>query len=294
MTYERKWEHQTDTYKRISNKEDNVKNIYWGTVISLGDTTDGGRIKVRIGDLDNKIPDENIPDAYPLLPKFFWQIPQKGEAVRIIIEDPKHPQRSRYWTGSIISQPHKINFDGIRTALSTTNFALTRPEPAPSSIPEAKGVYPDERDIALVGRDNTDIILRKREVEIRAGKHEIDNNLKLNRLNPASVKLTFEDISGTTVSTNVMMADRIALISHDGNPKFKGAQLDVIDRDKIFKEAHPLGRADVIVEALEILRKAIIQHIHPYSGMPADKSGIVIDLEKIDFNAIIQKNIRIN
>ena len=64
--------------------------------------------------------------------------------------------------------------------------------------------------------------------------------------------------------------------------------------DEIFRKGHPLGRGDVIVEALELLRKAIIQHIHPYSGVPADKSNIIIDLEKIDFTKILQKNIVIN
>ena len=159
-------------------------------------------------------------------------------------------------------------------------------------------MYPNIADIGIIGRKNTDIILRERDLELRAGQHELDNNLKLNKTNPASVRLSFDEVTGTTsvqtISSNVIIADRIALISHDGIPKFKAAELDATDRNKIFAEAHPLGRGDVIVDALEILRKAIIQHIHPYSGVPLDKSGIVIDLEKINFNQILQKNIVIN
>lgn len=287
---------QSDPYKRDINKQKDVRNVYWGEVVSIDDPTDGGRIKVRIGDLDNKTPNENLPYAYPLLPKHFHLYPQVGEIVRIILEDINYPQRSRFWMGSVISQPHKIGYDNIYTALSTTNLAVTAPEKAPSTYPDAKGVYPKLEDIALVGRENTDLILRERDVELRAGKHVFDDNLTLNKKNPASVRLVFEQMSGSTdtQSSVVTMADKIALISHDGIPKFKAAQIDEKERNEIFTKGHPLGRGDVIVEALELLRKAIIQHIHAYSGLPADKSGIIIDLEKVDFTKILQKNIVIN
>lgn len=287
---------QSDPYKRDVNKQKEVRNVYWGEVVSIDDPTDGGRIKVRIGDLDNKTPNENLPFAYPLLPKHFHIYPQVGEVVRIILEDVNYPQRSRFWIGSVISQPQKIGYDNIYTALSTTNLAVTAPEKAPSTYPDAKGIYPNMEDIALIGRENTDLILRERDVELRAGKHNFDDNLTLNKKNPASVRLVFEQATGSTEtrSSVVTMADKIALITHDGIPKFKAAQIDETERNEIFTKGHPLGRGDVIVEALEILRKAIIQHMHPYSGVPADKSGIIIDLEKVDFTKILQRNIVIN
>lgn len=294
--YEKKFIQQTNVYQRETNKEADIKNVYWGVVTSIEDSTEGGRIKVRINDLDNQIIDTNLADCYPFIPKFLHLYPKKDEVVRIILEDTRYPQRGRYWVGSVISQPQKILFDNKYTALSTTHQGVSAPATAPKFIPDAKGIYPELADVALLGRDNTDIILRERDIELRAGMHELGNNLKLNKLNPASVRLSFDISTGKseTVSSNVMMADRIALISHDGIPKFKSAQLNDSDRDKIFSEAHPLGRGDVIVDALEILRKAIIQHIHPYSGLPVDKSGIVIDLEKVDFTQLLQKNIVIN
>lgn len=296
--YEKKYIQKSNSFNSDYNKENEIKNVYWGEVISIEDKTDGGRIKVRIDGLDNKLENENLADCYPLLPKFFHIYPQIGEVVRIFLGDTRYPQRDRYWMGSVISQLQKIGFDNKYTALSTTNLGVSTPAEAPSSIPDAAGVYPKINDVALLGKKNTDIILRERDLEIRAGQHELNDNLKLNKTNPASVRLSFDEITGTTavqtVSSNVLMADRIALISHDGIPKFKAAEIDDTDRNKIFSEAHPLGRGDVIVDALEILRKAILQHIHPYSGLPSDKSGIVIDLEKIDFTQILQKNIVIN
>ena len=299
MADERNHIHQSDAFQRnVGNTEKGIKNIYYGEVESIEDDTDGGRIKVRIKELDSKARSINLPWCYPLEPKFFHLYPQIGENVRVFIEDVRYPQRSRFWMGPIISQLQKINFDRSYVALSTTNINYTKPEKAISTFPDAKGVFPTKEDIALIGRDNTDVILRVRDVEIRAGKNliRLDQNdeFKLNKTNPDSIRATF-DLSGeTTISSSIIMGDKIALIAHDGIPKFKAAEVDREERNNIFNQAHPLGRGDVIVDALELLRKAIVQHIHAYPGLPADKSGILIDLEKVDFNNLLQKNILIN
>jgi hypothetical protein len=273
-----------------------TRTIYYGEVISITDNTDGGRIQVKIPDLDNKTANTDLPYCYPMLPKFFHLLPQVGEMVRVFIEDIKYPERSRYWMGSIISQPQKIGFDTIYTALSTTNMGLTIPEPAPSTLPDAKGVFPLPTDVAIIGKINTDVILRTNEVHIRAGKHENGNVLKLNTKNPASVNLVFEQQKGNAnfYSNTVVFSDKIALISHTGKPQFKAAELTADDRTRIFTEGHPIARGDVLIEALNILRNAIINHIHGYSNLPADKNALIKDLENINFDNILQKNIVIN
>jgi len=276
------------------------RTIYYGEVMSIDDDTDGGRIKVKIPDLDNRTSNvDDLPWCYPLIPKFFHQYPQVGEVVRIFLEDIKFPMRSRFWTGSVISQPHKISFDSKFTATSTTNYALINPEKAPTTYPDANGVFPLKTDVAIIGKVNSDVIARINEVHIRAGKHENNNILKLNTKNPAEISLVFEPISDTTTSNTyysntIITSDKIALISHSGNPQFKAARLTPEDRNNIFKNAHPLGRADIIVEVLDVLRKALINHIHGYSSLPADKDDIIKKLEKLDFDLILQKNIVIN
>jgi len=75
MPYDRNLIVQSDPYKRDINTEKAVRNIYWGEVISIEDETDGGRIKVRIPDLDTKTLNENLPWCYPMLPKFFHLYP---------------------------------------------------------------------------------------------------------------------------------------------------------------------------------------------------------------------------
>lgn len=286
--------------KNASQQSVGVRNIYYGEVMSVEDLTDGGRIKVKILGLDNKITSvDDLPYCYPLIPKHFHIYPQIGEMVRIFIEDVKYPQRGRFWMGSIISQPQKIGFDSVYTALSTTNMGMVNPEKSPSSYPDAAGVFPEKTDIALIGRNNTDVILRDNQLELRAGKHENDDILKLNTLNPATITLTYEvkkdsDVNNEYYSNTIIASDKIALISHDGTPQFKAARLKDSDRERIYKEGHPIARGDIIVQIMEIFRKALLGHIHPYSGVAVDRNSVISELEKIDFESILQRNIVIN
>jgi len=295
MSYDKPIIQTSNPFKKTTKYELN-KTIYYGEVISIDDLTDGGMIKVKIPELDNRTGNSDLPWCYPLLPKFFYVCPQVGEMVRIFIEDIKYPQRSRYWLGSIISQLQKVGYDSVYTALSTTNVAITNPEPAVSTYPDADGVFPLKSDVAIIGKVNTDVILRINEVHIRAGKHEVDDILKLNVKNPAEISLIYEqqNNTGEYQSNTLIMSDKIALISHSGNPQFKAARLNNDDRKRIFDEGHPIARGDVLVEALNIVRNALITHIHGYSNLPADKNSIIRDLENINFEAILQNNIIIN
>ena len=297
MSYEKKYLQTSDPYKKTTDTISDVRNVYYGEVVSIDDPTDGGRIKVKILGLDNKVTDiSELPYCFPMLPKFFHVFPKVGEMVRVFLEDVNLPQRGRFWLGSIISQPQKVEFDSVYTALSTTDKGLTAPEQAPSSYPDAQGVYPTKDEIGIVGRVNTDVILRDNQLELRAGKHENDEPLKLNIENPASVSLSFEQKQNEDeyYSNTVVLSDKIALVSHSGNPKFKAARLNAEDRSRIFEEGHPVARADVLIEALNVMRRAIIAHIHGYSGLPADKTSIINDLEEINFENIVQENIVIN
>lgn len=95
MSYDRPYIQTSNQYKRETNKETPVRNIYYGEVVSIDDPNEGGRIKVRIPDLNNKTSVDQLPFALPMLPKFFWILPQVGELVRIFIEDIRYPQRGR-------------------------------------------------------------------------------------------------------------------------------------------------------------------------------------------------------
>lgn len=286
----------SNPYQKEGSTVEITRSIYYGEVISIEDSTEGGRIKVKIQPFDNRTANEDLPWCYPMLPKFFHLYPQVGEIVRILIEDTKYPERSRFWMGSIVSQLQKVGFDSVYTALSTTNMGMTIPEPAASTYPDAIGVFPLKTDVAIIGKVNTDVILRTNEVHIRAGKHENNNPLKLNTKNPAEISMVFEQQKDKSdfQSNTIIESDKIALISHSGDPQFKAARLTTKDRESIFANGHPIARGDVLVEALNIMRNAIITHIHGYSTLPPDKIALINDLEKINFENILQKNIVIN
>lgn len=280
--------------KSFENKDFNSnlnRFIYWGEVVSVNDEYKGGSIKVRIPELDNLISDENLADAYPLLPKFFHVLPKKGEIVRIFLENTKYPQRGRLWIGSVISQLQNIEYDGILTALSTTNLGVTQPQKSIDTYPDTKDVFPEDEDVAIIGRKNNDIILKENSTEIRVGKHVNGDVYKKNKINPAIIKI---DFNNNEKSETIIISDKIALLSHDGKPKFRSYDLDNEYKNKIFETGHPSVRGDVLVKILKVFKNAIMQHIHPYHSVVADPSGVILDLEKIDFESILQKNIVIN
>lgn len=291
-TFEKKYAQSSNPYAKTTNKQSPIKNMYYAEVVSIDDKTEGGRIQVRIADIDDKTLNADLPYAYPAIPKFIHIYPQVGEVVRVFLEDIRYPQRGRHWVGSIISQLHKIGRDGFLTALSTTNVGLGAPDKAPSQYPAAKGVFPDIGDIGIIGRDNTEMMLKPKQVLIRAGRHNVDDILALNTKNPATIQMDIN--SDGSQSSIIQLADKIAFIAHDGNPKLPAVNYDAETIARVFNEAHPMGRGDIIVQVLEVFRQAIIQHIHPYSGVPVDKDKIIVDLEKIDLTQILQNNIRIN
>lgn len=294
MAYDKKIIQKSDPFKSIHSKGGNTRTIYYAEVVSIEDPTDGGRIKVRIEKFDDELPNSDLVWAFPILPKFFHIYPKVGELVRVMIEDIKYPQRGRFWIGSLISQPHKLNFDSLYTSQSTTDMALTKPDKAISTYPEAKGVFPEKDDVALLGRNNTDVILKENRLMIRTGKHEKNNPFKLNTKNPASIIQEFEKINDILTSSTIINSDKIAILSHDGVPKFKAANIDADEKNRIFNEGHPVVRGDVLIKALKLIRRAIILHIHGYNSLPADRNSIITDLENIDFDSMLQKNIVIN
>jgi hypothetical protein len=272
----------------------NSRTIFYGEVITVDSNT--GNIQARIQDLDTQIANEDLSFCYPMFPKHFFIFPLVGEIVRISLEDVNFPQRSRYYQGPVISQMQNIAYDSYYTALSTTNLGVLAPATDPASLPNAAGVFPNIEDVAVVGRLNCDIILRDNDMELRAGRSIASDILTLNIQNPASIRSTYEQEQDTEnyVSTHVIMADRIALISHTGDPKFPAYGLTIDDRNNIFETGHPLGRGDITVEVFEAFRKALLTHIHPGSGLAPDPSGDIAKLMSIDFTKIEQPNIVIN
>ncbi|MFW6219257.1 MAG: hypothetical protein ACOC33_00185 [bacterium] len=293
MAYERRREIDNPSYNINRNEVPTLKNLYFGTVKSIEDDAQGLRIKVKIPEFDKKIADEDLKDCIPLIPKFFYILPKINEIVLILISDKNKPYSNRYWIGPFISQIHRLNKDNNPySPYSTTDVPRVAPTEAPKFIPESRGIYPDSEDIALLGRDNSDIQLKKREVIIRAGQHNPDDNLILNRNNPSYIKLRLNNNEDNNNSSVNIVADNINLLSNVTSPYKK-----ILDDDEILKinnKAHPLGKGDFILKYLTLLKDALLTHIHGYSTIPPDRSNKIEELRNTDFTDLLSNNIRIS
>ena len=274
-----------------------------------------------------------IPWSTPFLPKHFQSLPKVNEIVKVVIYDTTKPNLNREWVGPIISLRDKISYDSYNTAGSTMNTALIFATSDPTDRIELKkrggftGGFPEPLDIAIQSRNNADIvlptfqtnngnILKGGEVLIRAGKllAETDGvNLKLNDINPAYFRLkvldnTLSSNRNTPVNPNVvpethtmLFSDFISIVSHkngekgtDGIKKIN----PIIETDDEIRNLQtnlqPLIRGNFLIEFLELLRKYVAYHNHPYNGLPATDTVTKLDILKFDLNKLLSTNIRIN
>ena len=168
---------------------------YYGKVVSNSDPYDAGRIKVRIDIIDNDVKEENelndpnnggLPWCEPLMPKFINVIPRIGEIVKIAVFDYRNKKIRREYIGPVVPQqrpPDLIDsqYFPAKWRVEVGNYWGAWSD-EPVSFDGDWKIYPDKDDISIVGRRNTDFILRNKnsydEVILRAGK--IDYNSIVN------------------------------------------------------------------------------------------------------------------
>lgn len=290
-----------------------------GQVESISDDTDGGRIKARIID-DGKIATSDIPYAFPLLPKVFHVKPKVGECVLVILNNPNNQYSDRFYIGPIISQYQYIEKDeynyGRGTAGSLINGRSIAPLEQLSMYDATKGSFPNDEEVALVGRTQDDIILKNGEIDIRCGirGEAVDNdnpNLKgyvmYNTVDPAYIQLKREnnlcptrygDKDRGTNSVANIVADKINLISYSDPNQFNltnNEELITKDEQKrILDNMHPATYADELIELLNLMRNCILTHVHPFSGLESCKTDPIKQLADYDMNQIKSDFVRIS
>lgn len=297
---------------------------HYGIVTNIEDPYNAGRIQVRIfgptdDGLDDNIPksldktnpkDGGIPWCEPLLPKFINVIPAVGEMVKVVTFDYRNKRVRRQYIGPVIGQQSPIdlqksdyNYANLKVELSSymANWADNA-----GALDGSWKIYPDKSDIALLGRVNTDVILRDssfyNEITLRSGKIEQQSldalqvpaffsPYKLNKKNPSYISINFTKAQAFQNSTlpdviklNLqedkshvnLVADNINLISHKGSVK-KGFTPVIIKGEDVTtqlrvenEKLHPLVYGDVLWEFLTVLRPYIESHIHKASRREPD------------------------
>ena len=119
---------------------------------------------------------------------------------------------------------------------------------------------------------------------------EVKKKIKVN-------KLTKSD--GPTSSVINVVATKINLLSiADGANTFELANPESLitddEQEKINNESHPLVYGDTLVEFLELVKRYVTSHIHPYNGLPPDPGPVTTDVTGFDLNKILNKNINSN
>lgn len=163
-----------------------------------------------------------VPWAFPLLPKQFQVVPKVGEGVFIISEDTNKKDGNRYYVGPIISQPQfntKCKYSyGRGEAISGLQGHSLEPLPNINMDARTHGSFPNVEDVAVVGRDSQDIIMKHNkddnsdEIDVRCGIRKEDTIAKntkgitenigkviFNDQDPAYVQLKYKEGLGNKV-----------------------------------------------------------------------------------------------
>lgn len=304
-----------------------VTSPFWhyGRVVNIDDPYKAGRIQVRIigsasDGLDDDVPQSletaspekgGLPWCNPLLPMFVNVIPRVGEMVKIATFDYRNKKNNRQYIGPVIGQqvpPDLLSSEFIDTETKLLGGYSPNWDDNPDASTKDKiwSIYPDYDEIGVLGRRNTDIILKDTgyydEIILRSGKIDSDSLKKkptngtspyiLNTKNPGYITINFTESNAFNNSLNPdvkklkltkdrshinLVADKINLISHEGSPR-KGVLLDkiikgndVLTQSKIENQKlHPIPYGDVLWEFMEVLGNYIFNHIHEGSRLPPD------------------------
>lgn len=293
--------------------EKSTANLYFATVIGVEDNQGGDRIKAAVYPADKRLSYEEIPYAFPLLPKFFHIKPKVGEMVGIICED-RSPASQRYYIGPFISQPQFTQYEGTLNATSLLRGGVKNSAVPAQNKRETKGAFAKEEEIAILGRKNSDIIISDDDIRIRSGaklfKDDNSGEVSFNKQDPAFIKLKYYPeplkIDGNKIkSTATVVADKINLISTNGDPYFDvtddSESISDAEMKKIIESAHRLPYGDELVKFLLMFLQMFKSHTHKYHNMPPCPDGISgkfdstynADEESLS-NKLLSRDVRIN
>ena len=291
-----------------------------GHVEYVEDTADGLRIKIRIPQ-DGNEPLENLPYAFPLLPKTFQSVPKVGEGALVFTQLSGNKMSQRYYIGPIISQPQfqeKCNYNyGRGNATSLFEGGYVEPLGKISNEMDTWGAFPNTEDVAVVGRGSQDIIMRNNyntssnEVDIRCGirkdpvvsNNDIVGKVIFNSIDPAYIQLKYKNslTNGDLQKSNSMInlvADKINIISNQDENQFNLTNIDELiredDLDNIMSKLHRVAHGDTLVELLKLMIKAILTHIHPYAGMPPTIHSYTKEMAEYEVDKILSKHVRVS
>lgn len=289
-----------------------ISGVRYGVVVSVNDDAGADRIAVRlIPEDNNKVRDELIEArAFPLMPKAIFIKPKVGEGVFVILATLNDGNSQRYYIGPVVSQVHRMLYEPAREGGdSYQNGAKKDFDVSPYLHKDAKGLFPGSEDIAIMGRKDTEIILKDDDIRIRAGVRLTGDNYQIvyNRKNPAYIKLAYHEnaLDGDNHSTATIVADKINLLSNKSTEEPTGINLTdteslISDSDlnEVINEAYRLPYGEKLVKLLKTMIKVFNEHTHDYIALPPNSFYIAemnsAAKEPLDEERLLSDGIRIN
>lgn len=292
-----------------------ARNIYPAIVISNEDPMGMKRIIAKIvsldengeinGGRDRDTPNEQLPFSVPMMPNHFHIVPIEGEMVYILLENPSDNSAPRYYMGSQVNSQFKLRFQGYEEAervFKDTQFNLNKNK---SSNIDASLALPKIGDIAIQGRDDSDLILKPREVLLVAGKFN-KGTLDLNTDTPSKLQLIQmenheKDLIPRYSQANITSTN-VNIYSNRG--KFRAESLSKFEKNKdleslgeLAKTLHPAVFGDELIKLLDLMIRVILNHIHtPQVHLVQTPESNELSAYTVDgeLQRIISNHIRIN
>lgn len=296
-------------FNKGSNNEIDKQSFFYGVVTSVSDSFNMGHIKARIRGIDDHLNESELPKSFPLQPKFIYIKPKVGETVLIFTPEKDNPFTDRFYLGPLISQPQFLNDSPLTTAKSGLNSGYLESQESPNRIPEVKGVFPTGDDLAIQGRQNTDILFKDNEIVLRANKGDdtlkIKNFPTFNKKSQAYIQLkgnikTNKD--NQTISLVNVVANKINLLTHENGSPFynlhdQEKQISDAEMIRILETAHPAAFGDKMVEYFLLMREVLLNHVHAYPGLKGQDLNGEEHIKKLldfDIKSLVSKNIKLN
>jgi hypothetical protein len=308
--------------------------IYSAIVRSVDDQAFQNRIQAEIVGIDvngqvipgkdRDIPLEKLPICLPFGSEFLHVRPKVGEMVWVISENPTDITSPRFWFGPVITNQIKLPFQAYEESVNIYNNSSFQKKEIHDGATlqnqlKQRVVLASQNEIALQGRDDSDIVLRPREVELRAGRFKNNSVVEINTDNPCRIQLKQFDTNPNQTgikSIDINLANKfipfsqininatnINLISNEGKFKKIGEknQENNNQRLKDFGEValklHPVAFADELIVLLKLMLQYMFTHIHTPQN-PALPNNISAQLEHYlnsgKLNDIASDNIRVN
>lgn len=296
-----------------------LRNTYSAIVVRTDDPQDQGRIIARIigldengnvkGGRDKDIPDDKLPFCIPLMPGFFHNMPLEGEMVTLILENPDVNTSPRYWVGPVINSKLKLKFQSFREAHRIFDYTKFGLNPTVSTRPSQFRVFPEKSDVAMLGRDDSMVLLKPREVFLSAGSFK-RGTLEPNIEHPSFIQMRQFDVrpddrfnsnpieysQTNIVSTNVNIYSPRGKFRQEGMQQFESSQ-DLQNFGDMALKLHPTVFGDELVKLLNYIIQFMRTHIHTPQNPPIP-SPLLTQLEEYTIDGklqdILSSHIRIN